>query len=266
MPITVNDGGVLRTLGTVSVNDGGVIRNLSSVSVNDGGVIREILNSSGAGVAVSTLSVGSTVIIRLNGTPMYFIVVHQGKPSSMYDSSCNGTWLLMRSISGQLEWRLANSNSYKESALHEYLNGSFLTQFDANIKNLIKQVKIPYVNGTGDYGAVASGSNGLSAKIFLLSGYEVGLTQSMVDGLPIDGYRLSYFNGTSAADSKRIGYLNGSDVGWWLRSPYTDNTGSAWFIGCDGGCSYSSCFSTFGVRPALVLDSTAKVDEDGYIL
>lgn len=42
MALTVNEGGVLRTLGSVSVNDGGVIRNLGSVSANDGGVIREI--------------------------------------------------------------------------------------------------------------------------------------------------------------------------------------------------------------------------------
>lgn len=42
MPITVNDGGVLRTLGAVTSNDGGVIRELSSVHTNDGGVLREV--------------------------------------------------------------------------------------------------------------------------------------------------------------------------------------------------------------------------------
>lgn len=45
MALTVNDDGVLRTLGAISVNDGGVIRNLSSVSTNDGGVIKEVFSS-----------------------------------------------------------------------------------------------------------------------------------------------------------------------------------------------------------------------------
>lgn len=46
MPITVNDGGVLRTLSTVTTNDGGVIHEMNTVHANDGGVLREIFSSS----------------------------------------------------------------------------------------------------------------------------------------------------------------------------------------------------------------------------
>jgi len=48
-----------------------------------------------ATAALSTKSVGSIVKIKISGTLRDFIVVHQGKPSSIYDASCDGTWLLM---------------------------------------------------------------------------------------------------------------------------------------------------------------------------
>ena len=51
-----------------------------------------------ANVLLSTKAVGSTVKLTVNGKAREFIVVHQGKPSSVYDESCNGTWLLMKDI------------------------------------------------------------------------------------------------------------------------------------------------------------------------
>ena len=214
---------------------------------------------------LGSMSVGSTVKLKVNGTARDFIIVHQGKPSSMYDNSCNGTWLLMKDVYETRQWHSSNTNSYKASTIHEYLNGTFLNLFDSNIKNSIKQVKIPYVNGTGN-SAVASGSSGLSAKIFLLSGYEVGWAQSTHSYFPVDGACLKYFEGTSSTDSKRIGYLNGSATGWWLRSPYTNYTGNAWHVYSNGDCySGSRCTYSCGVRPALVLDSLLSVSSDGSV-
>lgn len=38
------------------------------------------------------MAVGSTVKIKVDGTLMDFIIVHQGNPdSTIYDSSCDGT-------------------------------------------------------------------------------------------------------------------------------------------------------------------------------
>lgn len=49
-------------------------------------------------VLASSLAVGSSVYCNVNGTKTEFIIVHQSKPSSLYDDSCNGTWLLMKDI------------------------------------------------------------------------------------------------------------------------------------------------------------------------
>lgn len=45
MSITVNDGGVLRKLGTVPVNDGGVLKSLGVITANDGGTLKKIFTS-----------------------------------------------------------------------------------------------------------------------------------------------------------------------------------------------------------------------------
>lgn len=215
---------------------------------------------------LGSMSVGSTVKLKLGGTARDFLVVHQGLPSSMYDSSCNGTWLLLKDIYTTRTWDGSN-NDYKNSDIHSYLNGTFLNLFDNDIKNAIKQVKIPYQNGTGSGGSVASGANGLSCKIFLPSGYEVGFSTSDNSYFPRDGAKLSYFSsGTgSAANNKRIANYNGSATYWWLRSPRTDVTYYVWRVFSDGGYRNWRCDGTCGVRPALVLDSSLSVSDDGSV-
>lgn len=215
---------------------------------------------------LGSMSVGSTVKLKLGGTARDFLVVHQGLPSSMYDSSCNGTWLLLKDIYTTRTWDSSN-NDYKNSDIHSYLNGTFLNLFDNDIKNAIKQVKIPYQNGTGSGGSVASGANGLSCKIFLLSGYELGWTTSDNSWFPKDGAKLSYFSSgtSSAANNKRIANYNDSATYWWLRSPYSGNTNYVWVVYSDGSCNYWFCSSTYGVRPALVLDSSLSVSDDGSV-
>lgn len=215
---------------------------------------------------LGSMSVGSTVKLKLGGTARDFLVVHQGLPSSMYDSSCNGTWLLLKDIYTTRTWDSSN-NDYKNSDIHSYLNGTFLNLFDNDIKNAIKQVKIPYQNGTGSGGSVASGANGLSCKIFLLSGYEVGFSTSDSSYFPRDGAKLSYFSsGTgSAANNKRIANYNGSATLWWLRSPLTSSTSLVWNVSSDGNYYYWYYNDTYGVRPALVLDSSLSVSDDGSV-
>lgn len=215
---------------------------------------------------LGSMSVGSTVKLKLGGTARDFLVVHQGLPSSMYDSSCNGTWLLLKDIYTTRTWDGSN-NDYKNSDIHSYLNGTFLNLFDNDIKNAIKQVKIPYQNGTGSGGSVASGANGLSCKIFLLSGYEVGFSTSDSSYFPRDGAKLSYFSsGTgSAANNKRIANYNGRATLWWLRSPLTSGTDYVWGVNSNGSYGYWYYDHTCGVRPALVLDSSLSVSDDGSV-
>ena len=219
-----------------------------------------------ANKAIGTLAVGSSVYLNVGGVRKEFLVVHQGLPSSMYDASCNGTWLLMKDIYENRVWHNSNVNKYESSDIHTYLNNTFLNLLDSNIKNTIKQVKIPYRSGGGSGGSDQSGANGLPCKVFLLSGYEVGWTTSDNGYFPEDGAKLSYFeSGTgSSANNKRIAKLNGSAAFWWLRSA-TGGTSSVWGVLSNGDYSSDYASSSYGIRPALVLSSDALVDDSGNV-
>ena len=220
-----------------------------------------------ASVALGTKSVGSIVKLKENGAAVNYIVVHQGKPSSIYDSSCDGTWLLRQDIAENRVWDDGNVNKLESSDIHSYLNNTWINRYDTDIRNAIKQVKIPYRQNGGSGGTDRTGANGLSCKIFLLSGYEVGFTTSVNQYFPVDGAKLAYFlsGNDSAAQQKRVAKLNGSATNWWLRSPRTSSTNNVWSVGSSGSYDFWNANYSYGVRPALVLPSTLLVSDDGSI-
>lgn len=205
-----------------------------------------------ANVKLSTKAVGSIVKIKVNGATKDFIIVHQGLPSSAYDASCNGVWVVMKDI--YTTSTFGNNNSYKDSSIHSYLNSTFYNLIDSQIRAVIKQVKIPYTNS-----GVQSGANGLSTKVFLLSGTEVGF--SGVSYMNTEGAKLSYFDSAS----KRVAYNGSSAAIWWLRSPYTYGNGNVWYVYTDGSNYYGWYSNSYGVRPAFVLPSSLVVSDDGTV-
>lgn len=219
-----------------------------------------------ANVRLGAKAVGSTVKIKVNGTVKDFIIVHQGKPSSVYDDSCNGTWLLMKDIYEKRQWNSSNTNDYANSTIHSYLNSTFLNLLEPNIKRAIKQVKLPYRKGSGSSETVTSGSNGLSAKIFLLSAAETSFSHAyMPSG---EGTELAYFKGCAddSSDSKRVAYFGRFADFWWLRSPSCSGYSNyALYVGSDGGLDDYLSPSSYGIRPAFVLPSTLLVSDDGTV-
>lgn len=206
-----------------------------------------------ANVKLSTKAVGSIVKIKVNGASKDFIVVQQGNPNtSTYDSSCAGTWLLMKDI--YTTSTFGNNNSYKDSSIHTYLNGTFYNLIDSNIRAAIKQVKIPYTNS-----GIQSGANGLSTKVFLLSGTEVGFSNASY--MTTEGTKLAYFDSAS----KCIAYNGSSAAIWWLRSPRTYSGNGVWYVDTDGSYNYGWYYYSYGVRPAFVLPSELVVSDDGTV-
>ena len=219
-----------------------------------------------ASVALSTKAIGATVKLKENGTLVDYIVVHKGRPSSIYDASCDGVWLLRKDIFETRVWHSSNVNDWANSTLKSYLDSTFLARFDKDIQAQIKQVKIPYRPGSGTSGNINSGANGLTCKVFLLSATEVGYTKSNVNQYIPDGEgaKLYYFrngNGTS----EKIAYLNGSATYWWLRSPFLGGAADAWVCLSDGYASSDGCAYAWGVRPALILPSNLLVSDDGSV-
>jgi hypothetical protein len=216
-----------------------------------------------ANAQLGSKAVGSIVKLKVGGTAKEFIVVHQGKPSSIYDESCTGTWLLMKDIYENRVWQSGDINKYESSDIHAYLNSTFLNLFDSNIKDAIKQVKIPYRKNGGSDGTDQSGANGLPCKVFLLSGPEAGLAGASY--IPNDGTKLDYFNANTGVDSKRIAYLSGTATAWWLRSPSTYSANYVLVVNSDGGYNDDYASNSSGIRPALVLPPDMEVDSSGNV-
>ena len=172
----------------------------------------------------------------------------------------------MQDIYENRAWHSSNTNDYANSAIYSYLNSTFFDLIDADIHKDIKQVKIPYRKDSGTSTTITSGSNGLSAKIFLLSATEISFsfTTYMPSG---EGTELAYFKGCadSSSDSKRVAHLNGSTALWWLRSPRCDTSSYALCVNSDGSWNNNSCASSLGIRPALILPSTLLVSDDGIV-
>ena len=211
---------------------------------------------------LSTLSVGSIVKIDEGGTPVEYLVVNQGIPegSALYDASCNGTWLLRKELTGLQKWD-STDNDYELSDIHAYLNGDFLDLYDYNVRNLIKEVKIPYHKGNGSYGSMASCAEGLPVKAFLLGGYEVGFTTDTHLNFPVDGAVLAYFKNSS----NRIAEISGTRYRWWTRSANTHNTNGVWAVETNGTHVGDHTYANDGVRPAVILPSNTPIiqNDDG---
>ena len=204
-------------------------------------------------IRAGDLEVGQEVLLHENGVPANYLVVHQGLPSDLYDASCEGTWLLRKDIAENRVWDSGNSNVLETSDIQAYLNGDWLAKYDAGVQSAIRQIKLPYRKNGGSGGTDQSGANGLSCKIFLLSGYEVGWTTSVNQYFPVDGAVLSYFQGTASVDAKRIAKLDGDAAIWWLRSQNSGNTGSVWSVNHSGSYGSNVSGNSYGLRPALIL-------------
>lgn len=220
------------------------------------------------GIAAGTLAAGSTVKLMESGTAVEYIVVNQGIPSNsnLYDSSCDGTWLLRNNCLESRAWNVrqsSGSNGYASSTINIWLNGDFFDTLGTVGEKAVKQVKIPYCTGS-ENGTVNSGADGLSVKAFLLSSYEVGWTSSDYTYCPQDGAKLDYFIAGTDGNSKRVAPGN---VFWWLRSQYLNDSYRVWCILAAGGQYYYSSYDySAGIRPALILSKTALFDEGTMIL
>ena len=202
-------------------------------------------------VLLDALTVGSTVRFkREDGHYMNFIVVQKGKPSDLYDSSCDGIWLLKDS---NYKSMTAGYTKYAISNYHKTYRNDFEALLDKRMMNAIPDVKIPYVNGEYADGIIASGSNGLQTKSFLLSAKEIGST---VANLLVDGTCLTYFNDSSTNTERND---NGSTQ--LTRSP-SQTTNNVVTVSATGIHTTTTRTTSRGTRPALILPkNTFYVDK-----
>mgnify|MGYP006982273831 FL=1 len=203
-------------------------------------------------MATTTLgnkSVGSIVKLKENGVLVDFYVAKHD-----YENGLNGsgrTLVVRKDCYDTRQWHTSNVNAYATSAIDTWLNSTYKNLLDADIRGVIGTTKIKYTPGNGN---TTVGT--LERAIFLLSVTELGRSASYAN---TEGTALSI------ASSLQIAYLNGSAVVQWTRSPFTNGTVHAYYLGANGDVYSSSCYDTRGSRPAFTLPSTLSVSDDGSV-
>lgn len=202
---------------------------------------------------LGNVPVGTVLHLQESGVYQDYIVVHQGLPSSMYNSSCNGTWLTRKTIPAEVDWG-HDKHSYESSGLKPYMD-EWPNVYAADIKEYIKQVTIP------------CNPSQISCKAFALSALEIGGGSSLYnEHTPPDGAVLSYFSGSDAQQRRIFQYVGEADT-WFTRTAAmsTPNPRIV-YVYVDGSFGWSNGVMPNGALPTIIMDPDAIVDDNNNIL
>lgn len=284
----ISPNGTARKTAKIYLGDeNGLSRKITKAYIGDeNGIAREWFVSESP---IGNLPIGASVFMNVDGVRTEFLIVHQGLPSGSwyddednytYDSSCNGTWLLMKDVY-PVETKYYDGYdylfSYRTSTIHSYLTDTFFYLLDSNIQSVVKQVKLPV-----EYG------NTLDTTVFLLSAYELGVYQDEgSDGNPLppmSGCKLDYFlqdnyynSQNTASNEKRKCYNNGTLAVYPTRTTWDDYDEEDdftrlvyWCVGTSGAFTrrYTNYENVYmeTPRPAMILPSDTIVDGDFNVI
>lgn len=211
---------------------------------------------------LGSVAVGSIVKLNESGSPVEYLVVQQGKPGSMYDDSCDGTWLMRRYGDSDYnqKWNaMEDLNTYADSSVNVWLNSTMLSMYDDVIQDNVIEAKIPYCVGGGS-ATIKSGADGLPCKVFLPSGRELGNT--IADDNPQDGMLLDYFNNGTGLTARQLRNIG---VSYHTRSPDPSRTGHMWQVNGDGNFVTTSVDEIDFPRHTLILPKYLWLDDTGNI-
>lgn len=218
-----------------------------------------------SGLLASDVEIGTSVFLPKSGTKEEFLVVQQGKPSNLYDDSCDGTWLLRKDLYTTAS--PGSYNTYPYTGIHTACT-EYFTSLDAGVRELVLPAIIPFNAGSNGttYGwsnyQTYSGASGLKCQCFSLSAQEVGFPNSIDAYLTVDGAPLAYFAENS--NSKRVAHLNGAATIWYTRTPSQRGQNFLAIVWSSG--EYDANRSgTYGIRPAIILPKGVRLDESTMI-
>ena len=197
---------------------------------------------------LGNVPIGTVLHLQESGVYQDYIVVHQGLPSSLYDASCNGTWLTRKNISSNVTWG-TNNYFYPQSELKTYMD-EWVEVYESSMLPYIHEAKIPYYDGW-----IFSGSNGLPATVFPLSASEIG------DSRIQDGAVLSYFSGSSAQRNRIFNY-NGSPSDWFTRTGGSSAVKAYIITVNDSGDIEVLIAGRYGALPTIIVNPDVLVDDN----
>ena len=207
---------------------------------------------------------GKIINLPYKGAMTPHRVVHIGNPDSeLYDSSCNGVWLLREDIVELGDWQVTNVNTgFPNSTIANAMDGYF-NNYDISVQASIKSANIPYCVGGGSFDVTTT-----TKKIFPASMKELGYNTENLPGenLPEDGAPLQYF---ITHPDARAANFNGTPTNYWTRTPNDRFSFWVYYVHTGGNAGGDPAGNALGYRPLLIMDTafsaTYYVDPNGGI-
>lgn len=204
---------------------------------------------------LGSMAVGSTVKLNVGGVATDFLIVQQGSPSSAYGDASNGTWLLGKTAATSMNWGGDSKfdYTYATTNIHTYLNSFFFESLDESVQQFVRQATIP-----------TFGCSGLQAKVFSLSGTELGQSNWYTS---VEGTTLSYFAGGA--------HIN-MFTSVWTRTRESSDNRYAWSVVCyDNDENWDETTYVYSrnpigtknrVLPAMILEPSLLVGSDNTVI
>jgi hypothetical protein len=175
----------------------------------------------------------------------------------------------------------SENNDFENSDILAYLNdekNGFLSTLSPELRAIIREVRIPYMQGKFSTGTVKYGDAGLLTRVFLLSCNEIGIDEANKSESDASfkniGAKLDYFPYAEEENeaARRIRKADSMSVldfaGWWTRHHYNHDRGAylVTYEGYTNGDFVNQSGKTIGAVPAFVVDGDTLVDEDNNII
>jgi hypothetical protein len=211
----------------------GKARKIKKGYIGDANGVARLCYSTGK--KLSEYTVGSTVYLNENGTPVEFYVACHN-----YESGLNGkgrTLLVRKYCLSKMKWNSANNNIYSTSSVDDWLTTTYKERLDSRIQNIIGETSIYSLQN----GSLAT----LKRSVFLLSVGELDGSNSVKEGTTLPN----------------VTAIKQTDKNQWTRTQYS-NYNEVYYLSTNGIFYTTFCTESSYVRPAFTVPDTEIVNSD----
>ena len=204
----------------------------------------ELKKMAQAGTISQVLSEGDLIPIRLaDGEENAIRVTHDqtGNMFFVFENCLDKPFFMNRNAT--------NAGGWAKSEMRAYLNGEIAKQLPDDLLKAIEPISIEQKMPDEAYAKSRD-------KLFLLSEEQV-FGKSRLNSIPEKGVsQLRIFEGSQEC---RVKIQDGKPFWWWLRSPYSGNTGSFVSVNSSGAVDSIRADSNCGVAPGFCLIEPRKI-------